>query len=645
ARVEVLPYVTGRAEYVDHASGDPFNDGSRFGSGIGADLKVGLGSNLTLDATVNPDFGQVEVDPAVVNLSDVETFFEERRPFFVEGANIFGFGFGGANDFWGFNWGGADFLYSRRIGRAPQGSVPDADYSSAPAGANILGAVKLSGKIGSWSLGALNALTSREHARLASGDTRSRTEIEPLTWYGTTRIQKELGTGRHGVGFIGTGTVRAFGEDRLRGELNASAFAVGVDGWTTLDRSGVWVLSGWAGASRVAGTAERMTELQQSSVHYFQRPDASHVTLDSAATALGGFAGRILLNKQKGDWMLNASVGAIDPGFEVNDLGFQIWADQINTHLMVGHRWTRPSRRFQSARVNLATYRNWSFGGDMTDAGYFLLGSLQLRNFYQWTGVVEYNPRSLNARRTRGGPITVNPEGVYWRSELASDARKPWVFGLNLQGARYALERQTSWSVQPSIEWRPSSRMTLGLAPAYEHLRTTAQYVDTFDDPAATTTFGHRYLFAGLDQTTLSASLRLTWIFNPRLSLEVYAQPLLSSGAYSEYKELARPRSYEFAATGPAVPVGDDRLRVTPASPGVAALEFDDPNFSLASLRGNAILRWEYLPGSTLFLVWTQSRSDTVLDGRFRLADGLDRLFAGAADNVFLVKVSYWWRP
>jgi hypothetical protein len=185
------------------------------------------------------------------------------------------------------------------------------------------------------------------------------------------------------------------------------------------------------------------------------------------------------------------------------------------------------------------------------------------------------------------------------------------------------------------------------LGPRLDELRTTAQYVDTFDDPAAVETFGHRYLFARLKETQLSASVRLNWIFTPRLSLELYAQPLLSSGEYQEYKELAQPSSYDFLLTGPpaVAPDDPDRLRVTPATPGLAHLEFDNPNFSLASLRGNAVLRWEYRPGSTIFFVWTQNRSDTETDGSFRIGDGLDRLMSAPGNNVFLVKVSYWWRP
>jgi hypothetical protein len=646
-RIEVMPYVTGKAEFLDHDPADPFHPGTQARPGAGLDAKIGIGSNLTLDGTVNPDFGQVEVDPAVVNLTDVETFFPEKRPFFIEGANIFDFGSGGANDFWSFDWGGVNFLYTRRIGRAPEGELPTVDFSSEPAGTHIVGAAKLSGKAGTWSLGGLNALTKSEFADLALGGTTWRAEVEPLTWYGVYRAQKELAQGRYGIGIITTGAARHFDEDSLPRQLSSSAFSVGVDGWVTLDRSATWVLTGWAGASRVGGTPARLVDLQSNSVHYFQRPDAAYLGVDSNATSLAGWAGRVTLNKQKGDWMLNAGFGAIDPGFEVNDLGFQIRADQLNAHLMVGRRWTRPSRLFQSAQLNLATFRTWEFGGDLTAAGYFLTGVFDLRNFSHWQWSVEYDAQSLNARRTRGGPLSLNPPGVDWSMSFTSDPRRKWIAGLSLQGDEFSSDRQHSWSISPSLEWHPSARAVVQVGPRLDKLHTTAQYVDTFDDPAATQTFGHRYLFADLHELQLSATLRLNWIFTPRLSLEIYAQPLLSSGRYRDYKELAQPRTYAFLATGPArtAPDDDTRLVVTPATPGLAQLEFDNPNFSLASLRGNAVLRWEYRPGSTIYFVWTQNRSDTITDGEFRIGDGLSRLFSSPANNVFLVKFSYWWRP
>jgi hypothetical protein len=649
ARLEVLPYITSRAEYLSHEAADPFNDGSHFGGGMGGDLKVGIGSNLTLDATLNPDFGQVEVDPAVVNLSDVETFFEERRPFFVEGASIFDFGYGGANDNWGFNWANPSFLYSRRIGRAPQGELPDDyDYSSVPSGTNILSASKLSGKVGRWSLGTLSAITSRENAQFSLGPQQWQQEVEPLTYYGAYRAQKEIGGGRHGLGILGTLTARSFEQPQLRNELSSSATSLGLDGWTTLDKNGVWVVSGWTGLSRVTGTAERIQALGEGSVHYFQRPDADYLGLDSGTTSLSGYAGRLSLNKQKGNWMFNSAVGVVDPGFEVNDLGFQSRADQINAHLMFGHKWTRPGRLFRSWRLNLAGFRSYNYGGDVTWTGLFLTGLYELRNFSTGRWFVAYNPSTLSDRRTRGGPLMVNQPGMEWDFQLDSDPNKRWIYGFGLHGNHYQEGWEQSWSARAALEWKPGARLSLRLEPQIERTGTSAQYVDTFDDASATNTFGHRYVFADLDQTTVSASMRLNWIFTPRLSLEVYAQPLLSSGHYTGFKELARARSYDFNAyPDPALTADPDRIIVDPDGPGgpAAGHEIDDPNFSLVSLRGNAVLRWEYSAGSTLFLVWTQNRYDSETIGSFQTGQGIDRLLGASADNIFLVKVSYWWSP
>jgi len=647
-RLELLPYVTTRAEYSSHDAADPFNDGSQLGAGVGGDLKVGLGSNLTLDATVNPDFGQVEVDPAVVNLSDVETFFEEHRPFFVEGANIFDYGSGGANDFWGFNWANPSFLYTRRIGRAPQAELPDEyDYSSVPSGSNIIGAGKLSGKIKDWSLGALSAITSREHASFALGPQQWHEEVEPLTYYGVYRAQKEIGGGRNGLGFIGTVTRRSFDEPQLHDELSSSALGFGMDGWMTLDPRGIWVVSGWSGLSRIAGTPARLQSLQENSVHYFQRPDAGYLGVDSGATSLTGYAARVSLNKQKGNWMFNSAIGIVDPNFEVNDLGFQNRSDQINSHLMFGHKWTTPGRLFRSWRLNLAGFRSYNFGGDVTWTGLFLTGLYELKNFSTGRWFVAYNPSTLNDRRTRGGPLMLNQPGVEWDFQLDSDPNKRWIYVLGLHGNHYREAWDQSWSARAALEWRPGSRLSVRVEPQIERIGTSSQYVDTFDDALAAGTFGRRYVFADLDQTTLSASVRLNWIFTPRLSLEVYAQPLLSSGSYTGFKELARPRSYEFTRYPDPTPTDDpDRIVVDPDGGGgpAAAHEIDDPNFSLASLRGNAVLRWEFSPGSTLFLVWTQNRSDSETTGSFS-GHALDRLVHADADNILLVKMSYWWNP
>jgi hypothetical protein len=399
--------------------------------------------------------------------------------------------------------------------------------------------------------------------------------------------------------------------------------------------------------SRVTGTSQRILNLSESSVHYFQRPDADYLGLDSSSTSLSGYAARVSLNKQKGNWLFNSAVGVIDPGFDVNDLGFQFRTDQINSHVMFGHKWTRPGRVFRSWRLNLAGFRSYNYGGDVTWTGLFLTGLYELRNFSTGRWFVAYNPKTLSDRRTRGGPLMVNQPGVEWDFQLDSDPNKSWIYGGGLHGLHYRRQWEQSWSARAYVEWKPGARLSLRVEPQIERTGTSAQYVDSFDDPAASYTFGHRYVFADLDQTTLSASLRLNWIFTPKLSLEVYAQPLLSSGHYTGFKELARPRSYEFNQYPDPTPTSDpDRIVLDPDGTGSAASqEIDDPNFSLASLRGNAVLRWEYSPGSTLFLVWTQNRSDSESVGTFRTGRALDRLFGAAGDNIFLVKLSYWWNP
>ncbi len=619
-RIEALPYVISKAEYLPHDPNDPFNDGSNYTPGAGADFKIGLGNNLTLDATVNPDFGQVEVDPAVVNLSDVETFFQEKRPFFIEGSTIFEFGYGGSRSNWGFNWGNPSFFYSRRIGRAPQGSVPEADYASAPLGTTILGAAKLTGKVANnWNVGTLHALTAREHAKLQSAGQTSRSEVEPMTYYGIARAQKEFHRGRQGLGFISTLSKANFADDRLRDEINSSALGFGIDGWTFLDSSQTWVLNGWTGISQMRGNSTRLLALQRSYRHYYQRPDAGHVEVDSAATSLSGYAGRIALNKQKGNVIFNTAFGFIDPGFDVNDMGFQWRNDVLNAHIAGGYKWTKPGKVFRSAQMLGALFQSHDFEGNKIWQGVWQSGFFEFLNYYSFQYNFAYNPQTVSNRRTRGGPLTLNPPG--WEVVLfaSSDSRKAWVMSFNTFAyTRPHYGREQNLGV--SIEWKPAANVSVSLNPSVYWNREFAQYVEELDDPQATATFGKRYVFAELDQTEFSAGIRLNWTFTPRLSLQFYGQPLISSGDYHDYKQLARPKSFDFA------PYATDRS--------------DDFNFK--SLRGNAVLRWEYFPGSTLYFVWTQSRSDYENLGKFQFNHSVDRLVDTRPENIFMIKASYW---
>jgi Domain of unknown function (DUF5916) len=640
--IEILPYITTRAEYSLHDPNNPFNNGSKYTPAVGADFKMALGTNLTLNATVNPDFGQVEIDPAVINLSAVETFFDEKRPFFIEGSTIFNFGQGGARNYWGFNWGSPDFFYSRRIGRTPQGDIPDNDFQDVPGGTHILGAAKLSGKVfENWNIGAVSALTQREYADYSVNGDKSNLEVEPLTYYGVVRGQKEINEGKQGVGFISTLTSRMFKYDGLRDNINKSAFTGGIDGWTFLDSSKTWVATGWLGMSSVTGTKERMIDLQESSRHYFQRPDSKYLRLDSNATSLTGYSGRFYVNKQKGNVFVNTAFGFISPSFDVNDLGFLWRSDVINMHLGAGYFWDKPTSFYHYLELGGALFRSYDYDGDITWEGIFHFGNITFPNYYNMWWNLAYNPQTVNNTLTRGGPLSINTPGYEIDAGVSSDSRKNWV--VSFSENMYQQKNSKSWNLSASVELRPSSNVTFSVGPFYNFSNDFSQYIDTFDDPVASATFNKRYVFGELDQKTIGANIRLNWTFTPKLSLQFYAQPLISTGNYTNIKELAHPKTYGFNVYQD-VKLDDGTYTVDPDGAGLAQqISFDDPNFNFLSLRGNAVLRWEYSPGSVIYFVWTQSRSESENIGNFQFGRSTQKLLDLHPDNIYMIKFTYWF--
>lgn len=642
--IEILPYITGKAEYTHPGTGNPFNDGSTYQPKIGVDLKTSLGTNLTFNATVFPDFGQVEIDPAVINLSDVETYFSEKRPFFVQGSSIFDFGVGGARNYWGFNWSGPSFFYSRRIGRVPQGSLPDADYADIPQGTDILGAAKLTGKIGgNWNIGTIQALTSRENSDILYNGVQSEVEVEPLTYYGVFRAQNEIDEGRHAIGFMSTVTKRSFKDARLQNEINSGSYTGGIDGWTFLDSSKTWVTTGWIGMSHVTGNETRMIRLQRNSQHYFQRPDAKVNRLDSTATSLTGYAGRFYINKQKGNSFFNSAFGIISPEFDVNDVGFISRADLLNMHIGGGYSWKDPTDYYRYMETGGAIFRNYDFDGNITWQGIFHFGYYEFTNYYSINWNLAYNPESINNRRTRGGPLTRNHSGYQANFFASTDSRKDWVAGLGYYTYRRP-DNSYDWSIDPELEIKPAANVSVTISPSYSKYIEGMQYVTTVNDPVAVSTYGKRYVFGELDQTTFSAGIRLNWTFTPKLSLQLYVQPLISSGKYTNIKELSRPASYDFLIYGQnGSTINNETKEIDPDGTGPAQpFSISNPDFNFKSLRGNAVIRWEYLPGSVLYFVWTQSRSDFEDVGDFQFKKSVNRLWDAKADNIFMVKFTYW---
>jgi len=648
-RLEVSPYAAGKAGTGPAEPGNPFRPGHEVAGNAGFDFKAGLRSNLTLDATVNPDFGQVEVDPAVINISDQETYYTEKRPFFIEGASIFDFGRGGPNVRKSYGWADPAFFYSRRIGRSPQGSVSGPGFVDTPDWTAILGAAKVTGRIGrGFNIGAVTALTGQAFADIDFEGLRSTAEVEPLTSYSVVRGLKEFGEGRGGLGFIATSVVRDLRAEDLAAGLSRNAFTLGLDGWNFLGRGRTWVVSGWAGLTDVGGTAEAITNLQRSALHYFQRPDAPYVHVDETATSLAGWAGRVVINKQQGNIVFNAALGAMSPGFEANDLGYHTRGDLINGHVVLGYQTFHPDRVFRRWSTTVTYYRNYDFGGTRIGEYVYLDLNGQFLNYWTAGLHLDYEPPKFSHWLTRGGPMAYYPSGYTYSGILGSDGRKPLVIDATGQ-LRTRPSGGWSWSVGAGVTWKPRPNLSLSVKPGYSWRYANGAWVRSVVDPLMAETYGTRYILADITQKTLPVEVRLNWTFTPRLSLQAYLQPYVGSGDYYGYKELRAARTFDFNVFGDyadsTIVFSDGIYTVDPDGPGPAApFTFADPDFRLRSLRGTFVLRWEYRPGSMIYFVWTQLRADESLTGDQGLWPDLGDMFRAPGENIFLLKFSYRFR-
>ncbi|MGH7725263.1 MAG: DUF5916 domain-containing protein [Candidatus Eiseniibacteriota bacterium] len=591
--LEFLPYVTGKAAFYAPST-DPTFDETELDPNAGFDMRTNIGNALTMNATVNPDFGQVEVDPAVVNLSDVETFYPEKRPFFVEGSANFRFGNEGASDYWGFNWPEPVFFYSRRIGGN---------------GETILGATKVTGKLArSMNLGSALAVTNDE--------------FEPVTAWGDVRLLKEIKDRRYGLGFLLNGAARSFDDGSTRDAYNEGSAVTGLDGWVFLDGKKKWVVSGWSALSHIRGTEQRISDVQTNSQHYFQRPDAKEFRYDPTRTSMTGTGTRLWLNKQTGNVIMNAAAGYMSPAFDANDIGFMTRADVINTHVGGGYKWTDATKNRKYQDVIGAVWTSFDFDGNRGSTGIWTKGYTEFQNNNSWEYRLAYNPYSYNYRRTRGGPVMrVNP-GYEVGTYFDTDGKAKLFWWVDVGGYFQPSEDSFNYWFFPGIELKPVSNVIFRFSPGYSRTEENAQYITTYADPTATETYGNRYVFARLDNREFSAGIRLNWAMSPKMSLQFYGQPLISIGVYNGYKALARPRSYEFEP----VPIADGS---------------DDFNFK--SMRGNAIFRWEYRPGSTFYLVWNHNRvNNDVENNRNDFGNSFDDLTGTDGDNIFLAKLTWY---
>ncbi len=643
--VEALAYGTARGRFEQIAPGDPFRSTSEYDADAGLDLRYRITNDLAVSATVNPDFGQVEVDPAVVNLSDAETYYPEKRPFFVEDTGTFRFGREGTNNNWNFNWSDPTPLHSRRIGRSPQLRLGDHDHADVPGTATILGAVRLGGTVGGMRIGAMSALTSDERARLSTDGFAGEQLVEPRTSYNALRLQRTYAGGRRGLGLMATGVLRRLDDPAARDQLAAQAWSLGLDGWTRLDTGGTWALRGYLMGSHISGAAPALDLVQRSARRYFQRPDADYLGYDPTRTVLEGWIGRAMLNKEKGSFTLNTSIGAVSPGFEINDLGWLSRSDRVNSHLAVGYRWSEPTRLFRGRSVSLAGYRTWDFGGRPEDVGFGVFTGGTFANYWGFDAQVFAAPDRYSNHYTRGGPRMVVPTYASADFSFYTDTRRSTTASL---GGSYGEVSDSSiyWGLWSEVAVRPSDALLLTFSPTYNATHEATQWVTRVADPLMTATYGTRYVFAWMDMQQLSLTTRVDWTFTPRLTLQTYLQPLFATGRYRDLKEFMRPSTYDFAVYGrhggSTVERGENGSYVVdPDGDGPApAFTVADPDFNLKSLQVNFVLRWEYDPGSTFYLAWTQGRANFDDPGSMDLRRDVRSLLEAPGDDIVMVKIT-----
>jgi hypothetical protein len=652
-RIEVMPYFASNSTVNDNRDrANPFDDGRNVKARFGGDLKMGVGPNLTLEATMNPDFGQVEADPAEVNLSAFETFFSEKRPFFIEGSQI-------------LSASGANYFYSRRIGARPRGAA-DGDFVDYPEASTILGAAKLTGQLaGGTSIGVLAAATAQESARTfdAASNRFADTLVAPQEFYGVARVSQQFGRNQSTIGAILTGVERRF-DDRspFAAIMNQRAVTGGSD-FTLRFKGNTYRLDGWAGFSHVMGDSVQITRLQRSSARYFQRPDARSYHVDSSRTSLTGFVGGFEFSKNAGKhWLYGTNVSTESPEFEPNDIGRLSTADGVNAYGWLTYRETTPKSFYRnySMTVDALEERNY----DMDPQFHFvqLSGNLTFRNFWNLSVISWRDFHGLDSRLTRGGPQMGRPHfdvGIVSLSN-ASSAKTRW------QGRVYygkdGLGAITN-RLSGLLAFRPSTQWDFSISPNFLRAQNAQQYVDTRDD-GGPRTYGGRYIFGFLDQSVFTSVVRLNYAIKPDLTLEMYGEPFAISGSFDRFGELSQPRSRTLRRYGTdgtsftrnadgSVSVTDNVI-TTGGSPTQFIIPFQD--FNVRSWRSNMVLRWEYRPGSTLYVVWQQNRSAEVANGElvsfgslvdpFRSRVGRfgygDPSVLHEMTNFFAIKLSYW---
>ncbi|WP_421823704.1 DUF5916 domain-containing protein [Flagellimonas oceanensis] len=642
-QLEIQPYTVAKTETYEAEEGNPFRDGSENNITVGLDAKIGITNDLTLDLTVNPDFGQVDADPSAIALDGFQIFFQERRPFFVENKNIFDFRVSQSEA--GNTFGSDNIFYSRRIGRSPQGypDTSDGEFVDQPDNTPIIGAAKFSGKTkDGWAIGVLESVTAQRTATILNGNGDTRKEmVEPLTNYFVGRLQKDFNQRNSYIGGIFTATNREQIPEQLN-FLHDAAYTGGLDfkhQWANRD----WYLGGNLTMSHVRGSEDAITNTQQSITHLFDRVGADHVAVDTTRTSLTGTGGNVQIGKVgNGHWKFESGATWRSPELELNDIGFQRQADDVRHYTWIGYQTLKPDSTFRRVGINYNHWTAWDFQGNHNYLQFNTNSWQNWKNNYRSNIGFNFAPIEYSNFALRGGPrLRQSPWMSFWNS-INTDNRKKLRFSFFHNGRKALDNSIKNYYMEGGFVYQPINALRISAFPSLDINHDKLQFIDNFDDVNGSP----RYLNGEINQRTLSMSFRLNYTINPNLTIQYWGQPFISRGRYSNFKHITDPIAKTFEDrfvqySAEQTVLSDGTYAIDEDLDGVTDFTFDNPDFSFVQFRSNLVVRWEYIPGSEIFLVWSQdvSRDGNPTEG---LLPSLgDNIFGQKPQNIFLLKATY----
>jgi len=629
-RIELLPYTLGKAKFYEKEAGNPYAKGTDIDFNYGLDAKIGITSDFTLDLTMFPDFGQVEADPAVLNLSAFETFFDEKRPFFLEGKNI--------TD---FNFGGGSLFYSRRIGQSPSYSpnLDSTEYAESVQNTAILGAAKVTGKTkNGLSVGIINAITAKEIVEKTTPTDTSNVVVEPFSNYFVSRLQQDINSGNTIIGGMITNTRRAIKDSHL--EFLADQATTGGLDFRHHWKNKTYFFEAKTVFSQVQGAQQAITDLQYSSARYYQRPDADHLDIDSTLTQLSGYGGEFAFGKSSGGrWRYSAYVGFRSPGLDLNTIGFLSTVDQINQSINVEYVVNEPQGNIREYSIGASQNNNFNFAGEYLQSSLHLNGRIKFEN--KWNYRVNYNRffDETNTRLLRGGP-SIYTQGFHCASAgFHTNESKKVSFGFNYHTHIFDSKLSKENSISPNLTWRATTSLKLAANMHYSLETSGFQYID--DD------YDNEYFMASLKRKTLGVTLRADYAISPKLTLQFYGNPFISVGEYSKFKLITdhTSKSYDklFHQFANEKDVYNEKKKTYDFSYNGNNYTIPNPDFNFQQFRTNFVARWEYKMGSTLYFVWSHGRSNWEETTDMSINNNIDKLYGINAENVFLLKFNYWF--